>query len=72
MAEIELHVLIGQCLKRRIAHIETVRNEVRAWQARRDSLKATINWQFTHRHPTEGGIKRLELARFANRVRGWV
>jgi len=48
MAEIELNVLIGQCLNRRIAHIETVRDEVRAWQAQRDSLKATINWQFTN------------------------
>ena len=29
MAEIELNVLIGQCLNRRIAKIEVMRNEVR-------------------------------------------
>lgn len=48
MAEIELNVLIGQCLNSRIASIEIVRSEVEAWQRRRDSLKATINWQFTN------------------------
>ncbi len=47
MAEIELNVLIGQCLDRRIASIETLRSEVAAWQARRDQLKAKVNWQFT-------------------------
>jgi hypothetical protein len=48
MAEIELNVLIRQCLNRRIAHIERVRCEVQAWQTQRDSRKATINWQFTN------------------------
>ena len=47
MAEIELNVLIGQCLNRRIADIEVMRNEVKAWEAARNSLKATVNWQFT-------------------------
>jgi hypothetical protein len=31
MAEIELNVLIGQCLKRRIADIDKMRSEVNAW-----------------------------------------
>ncbi len=31
MAEIELNVLNGQCLNRRIDNIETVREEVKAW-----------------------------------------
>jgi len=47
MAEIELNVLIGQCLNRRISDIETVAAEVKAWQNRRNTTNATINWQFT-------------------------
>ena len=47
MAEIELNVLTGQCLKRRIADIETVKKEVGAWQASRNNKNAKVNWQFT-------------------------
>lgn len=47
MAEIELHVLMGQCLKRRIDNMETMKQEVKAWQQDRNNKKATINWQFT-------------------------
>lgn len=47
MAEIELNVLTGQCLSRRIDSIETIKREVKAWQERRNNLAATINWQFT-------------------------
>lgn len=47
MAEIELNVLIGQCLNRRIADIEVMRTEVKAWEAARNNLKAVVNWQFT-------------------------
>jgi len=47
MAEIELNVMIKQCLDRRIDNIDSVRREVAAWQTRRDQLKAKINWQFT-------------------------
>jgi len=47
MAEIELNVLQGQCLSRRIDNIETVKQEVEAWQEYRNNLKAKINWQFT-------------------------
>jgi len=46
MAEIELNVLVGQCLKRRIAEIETVRSEVGRWERRRNNRHATINWRF--------------------------
>jgi len=46
MAEIELNVLIGQCLDRRIDNIEEVKEEVYAWQKRRNNLNAKINWQF--------------------------
>lgn len=47
MAEIELKVLHGQCLNRRIENIETVQKEVIAWQEYRNGLKAKINWRFT-------------------------
>lgn len=48
MAEIELNVLMGQCLKRRIDNIETMKKEASAWQHHRNNKKATINWQFTN------------------------
>jgi hypothetical protein len=47
MAEIELNVLTGQCLNRRIDDIEIVRKEVNAWQEHRNNRQATVNWQFT-------------------------
>lgn len=48
MAEIELNVLIGQCLNRRMGSLEEVEKAVAAWQRRRDNAKAKVNWQFTH------------------------
>jgi len=48
MAEIELNVLMGQCLKRRISNIKTMKKEAYAWQSHRNNKKATINWQFTN------------------------
>jgi hypothetical protein len=47
MAEIELNVLTGQCLNRRIDKIETVKDEVAAWQKFRNNKNAKVNWQFT-------------------------
>lgn len=47
MAEIELNVLMGQCLNRRIDNIETVTKEVLAWQNHRNNKEAKIKWQFT-------------------------
>jgi len=47
IAEIELSVLQGQCLNRRIADIETMKNEVDSWQANRNNQIKKINWQFT-------------------------
>lgn len=47
VAEIELNVMISQCLKRRIDSIDELREEVTAWQAQRDRLQAKVNWQFT-------------------------
>ncbi len=47
MAEVELGVLSGQCLDRRIPDMETLRREVAAWQAARNAARATIAWRFT-------------------------
>ena len=47
VAEIEINVMIRQCLARRIDSREEMAAEVAAWQARRDQMKATIDWQFT-------------------------
>ena len=46
MAEIELSVLQGQCLNRRIPDIETIRSEVDAWQKARNNKISKIDWQF--------------------------
>jgi len=47
MAEIELNVMIKQCLSRRIDTISEVTTEVAAWQSHRNNLSAKVNWQFT-------------------------
>lgn len=47
MAEIELRVLTGQCLKRHIGNIEEIKTEVSAWENSRNNMNAKINWQFT-------------------------
>jgi len=47
IAEIELNVLTGQCLKRRMDDIEFVRKEVLAWENNRNNKNAKVNWQFT-------------------------
>ena len=48
MAEIELNVLMGQCLSRRIDNLETIKEEVKAWEIHRNNKNAKINWQFTN------------------------
>lgn len=47
MAEVELSVLTGQCLDRRIGDIETMRREVAAWERDRNNKGADITWRFT-------------------------
>ena len=49
MAEIELHVLNGQCLNRHISTIEKINEEVDAWQVNRNNKNKKINWQFTNK-----------------------
>ena len=46
VAEIELSVLQGQCLNRRIPDIKTIRSEVDAWQLARNNKMKKIDWQF--------------------------
>lgn len=47
MAEIELSVLKGQCLNRRIADMATMQAEVAAWERGRNTRTRKIDWQFT-------------------------
>ena len=47
MAECELAVLAGQCLDRRIPHIEALREAIAAWQGPRNQLQTKIHWQFS-------------------------
>ena len=49
MAEIELHVLNGQCLKRHISSIVKIKEEVYAWQKHRNNKESKINSQFTNK-----------------------
>lgn len=50
MVEIEIGVLRGQCLNRRIGEPQTLVAEIDAWQTRRNTERARINWMFnTHR-----------------------
>lgn len=47
MAEIEIGVLSGQCLERRIPNIDTLEQETAACVADRNAARATISWRFT-------------------------
>ena len=47
MAEIEIGVLIEQCLADRIPDEKTLCRETAAWQQARNDQRATVNWQFT-------------------------
>ncbi|GBC60747.1 IS630 family transposase [Desulfonema ishimotonii] len=47
IAEIELSALTVQCLTRRIPDIDTLRNETKAWERRRNEHQKIADWQFT-------------------------
>ena len=47
MAEIEIGILSRQCLNRRIACRDMLRDEVDAWQRTRNAQRQTIEWKFT-------------------------
>ena len=54
MAQIELNVLIRQCLNRRIDDIDEIKEEIYPSQKLRNNLNAKINWQFT---PVDARLK---------------
>jgi len=47
VAEIELSVFTKQCLDRRIADIEKLREESKAWYCERNAKQKSVDWQFT-------------------------
>ena len=47
MAEIEFSALQRQCLDRRIPDQATLREEIAAWEERRNAHEVTVNWRFT-------------------------
>jgi hypothetical protein len=47
MAEIELSVLMRQCLDQRIPDEESLKREIKAYEDRRNQALASIDWQFT-------------------------
>ena len=47
MAEIELSVLTRECLSRRIADQQTLKQEIQAWQNRRNVQQTKTSWRFT-------------------------
>jgi transposase len=47
MVEIEIGVLKGQCLDRRIDNRTELEREVAAWERRRNAAGARVNWMFT-------------------------
>jgi transposase len=47
MVEIEIGVMVSQCLDRRISDKATLVAEVPSWERRRNADRARINWMFT-------------------------
>jgi DDE superfamily endonuclease len=47
MAELEFSVLDRQCLDRRLPDLDSLRREIAAWEATRNTKGATAQWRFT-------------------------
>ena len=47
MVEIEIGVLRGQCLDRRIGNREKMVAEIAAWERQRNAAGARVKWLFT-------------------------
>ncbi len=47
MAEIEIGVLRGQCLDRRIDDRQRLEREIAAWERQRNAAGARVEWMFT-------------------------
>jgi hypothetical protein len=58
MAEIELSVLEGQCLDRRVPDAKNLEHKVKAYEERRNAEHATIDWRFG---PTDARVKLKKL-----------
>lgn len=46
MAEIELSILSRQCLDQRIPDKKTIKNEIAAWEKKRNAISSSMNWRF--------------------------
>ncbi len=46
MVEVEISVLVRQCLKRRLADMKTLEREAKAWCVERNRLGASVDWRF--------------------------
>ncbi len=46
MVEIELSVLVRQCLERRLPDMESLQREVAAWSAERNRVGTSVEWRF--------------------------
>ncbi len=47
MAEIELSAMTLQCLDRRIPSIESLQEQLQAWETQRNAAQKSIDWHFT-------------------------
>lgn len=50
MAEIEINILETECLDRKIASLEQLAQEVKAWELEKNNQKKKIYWNFTKRN----------------------
>ena len=53
VAEIEIGVMDTECTRRRIPDKETLRQEVMAWERKRNKHKMKIDWRFTKQKADE-------------------
>jgi len=47
MAEIEIGVMVRQCLNRRISDQDALKREIKAWQEQRNQRGVRVDWRFT-------------------------
>jgi hypothetical protein len=47
MAELELSVLVRQCLRQRIPSLDAMQTLIDAWQHSRNDQRATVSWRFS-------------------------
>ena len=49
MAEIEINIMEEECLDRRIANANILKDEVNEWTKEKNKQKKKIKWEFTKR-----------------------